>query len=133
MIEFFVTDERSNFSQPKIGMHEREVPDLQAKLALSFVEKWGMVSGTDAGEDGTGRAKIRLLTPREVVNRACETAEILVEELRSRNWFVMLPPYKEVLENSKKAMDEAEAAAKADLMKAAADAAERRAERAKEK
>lgn len=63
-------------------------PDMRARLAMTLIEKWGMVAATVAdGEDSAGRQRTRLLTPAEVVGRACETAERAVEEMHSLGWF----------------------------------------------
>lgn len=56
----------------RVVTHETEQPDQVARLAFSFIEKWGMVAGTPDGEDSSGRQKLRLGTPDEVVQRAFE-------------------------------------------------------------
>lgn len=61
-----------------------------AALALDLTRSWGMVAGKPGGEDSGGREKLALLTPQEVVDRACETAELLIAEFESRNWLLYL-------------------------------------------
>ena len=125
MIEVIVTN-KHNFREPQIMVHEREIPDLEAKIAISLVEKWGMVSGAEGGEVSTGRAKLRLMTPHEVVDRACETAEALVAELRTRKWFVAVAPYGEIADHAKKLEADHETAEEAARVKRAADRAEKK-------
>src|SRR5271168_10955 len=102
MLEAVIAAGEDQYQMHRIMLHNTEAPGLEAQLAISLVEKWGMVSGVDAGEDSTGHSKFRLLTPREVVNRACETSETLIAEIRSRNWFTILPSYSEMIEGKKK-------------------------------
>lgn len=63
-------------------------PDMRARLAMTLIEKWGMVACTVAdGEDSAGRSRMRLLTPAQVVGRATETAERAIEEMHRLGWF----------------------------------------------
>jgi hypothetical protein len=67
--------------------HAKHMPDMRARLACTLIEKWGMVAATVAdGEDSAGRSRMRLLTPAEVVGRACETAERAIEEMHRLGW-----------------------------------------------
>ena len=59
---------------------------LRGKLAITLVERWGTVAGYDTGEDSAGRAKIGLMLPADVVNRATEMASLLVDALEQREW-----------------------------------------------
>jgi len=60
-------------------MHNTEVAEDEARLAFSLIERWGMISGVDDGEDSAGRAKIRLATPEELVARAFECAKLSLQ------------------------------------------------------
>jgi len=90
-----------NLVRPKIVLHETEALTIEARLAATLVERWGMVAGTDGGEDSQGRAKLKLQSPTEVVARACETAELLMAEIRRRKWFVEVPPWDEIQKQAK--------------------------------
>lgn len=61
------------------------------RLALILVEKWGMVACIDDGEDGAGRHMTRLMTPVELVERACATAEVMWEQIEKRGWALDVP------------------------------------------
>lgn len=80
----------------KVVIHEREHPSFEARIAVDLCERWGMVAATPDGEDSAGRAKVRNLTPREMVTRACDTASALVAEFRDRGWMTPLPSLADV-------------------------------------
>jgi hypothetical protein len=61
------------------------------KIALNFIERWGMVAAVPDGEDSTGRSKSRLMTEEEVVNRAVKTATLLWEKFQELDWFLDVP------------------------------------------
>lgn len=68
----------------------------KAEIARSLVERWGTVAATPDGYDRAGRQMLRLQTPQELVDHACATAELLVNEFRRWNWLLVLPaPAKE--------------------------------------
>jgi hypothetical protein len=60
--------------------------DLAAGMAFDLLSKWGMVAAVDNGEDSSGRAKVRLSTPEEVVERAVKTAELFLRVADERGW-----------------------------------------------
>jgi len=80
-----VPDQYSANKLPGIVIHETELLENEAKIALDLIIKWGMVAASDDGEDSTGRAKMKLLTPEEVVTRAFDCAKLALEEARKRN------------------------------------------------
>lgn len=65
-------------------LHDDEIEQLEARLAISLVDRWGMVAGVPNGEDSSGQAKGRLMTVDELTDRAVATAEILIAKLRTR-------------------------------------------------
>ena len=75
-----------------IGMvHKSQIPNLKATLALSMVERWGPVAGMPDGEDSAGRQKLRIQNVDELVDRACSTADMLVNAFKTRNWLLNVP------------------------------------------
>ena len=58
----------------------------RASIAGEFVTKWGMVLGVPDGEDSAGRSRLRLATPTEVVDRAVETADLLMTRFDQLGW-----------------------------------------------
>lgn len=85
------------YEKPKVDSHSAGFRSgLHANLALSFVEKWGMVQGaSDGTEDSAGRAKLVLMPVEEVVNRAASMAEQIVAELERREWISPSVPFEE--------------------------------------
>lgn len=68
-----------------------------ARLAATLIERWGLVAAEVEGEDSAGRAKIRRLTPDELVRDACNTAEAAWDEFEKRGWLLDIPlPVKSV-------------------------------------
>ena len=93
--EFKVTSKYSN-SGNMVMVHSRESPAWKARLACALIEKWGLVAAAPDGEDSSGRAKLRKLTPTELVAEATEVADLAVEEFRRRNWVTELPSFSDV-------------------------------------
>lgn len=83
-------------SHNQIVLHETEHANMEARIAIALMERWGMVAAMEDGEDSAGRAKLRLSTEEEVVKRACDCAEMAVEEFRRRGWMVPGPSWDEL-------------------------------------
>ena len=56
----------------------RYAVDWATNFAAAFIERWGMVAAMPDGEDAAGRSKLRLMSPQELVDRAYETADLIV-------------------------------------------------------
>jgi len=82
---------RKSYKGTEIVVYQQRAFDAEAELAAQMIERWGMSAAIEDGEDSAGRAKIRLLTPEELVQRACETAEQAMEEFNKRGWILDLP------------------------------------------
>ena len=59
---------------------------LEARIALELMQHFGIIAGHPDGVDDSGRQKMRMLTPDEVVERACEIAHSATTEFMSRGW-----------------------------------------------
>lgn len=70
------------------------------QLAVEMIQKWGMVAAVDGGEDSAGRARVRLATPAELIERACTVTELLWEESRKREWLEAIPEEPEAEESN---------------------------------
>lgn len=81
---------------PRPVVHETEHPSFEARLAVTLLEKWGMIAAEPDGEDSAGRAKLRLSTPQELAARACNVASETTAEIRKRGWFVPIPTWAEM-------------------------------------
>jgi hypothetical protein len=90
---------RKNDIHPEIAIHDKNTPDFRARLATQLVERWGLIaSGVTGQENSAGHQNVRLMTPGEVVERACDTAELLVNELHKRGWMTPIPGYTEAVD-----------------------------------
>lgn len=74
-----------------VKVWEREHPELEARMAVDMLVKWGMVAASPDGEDSAGRQKLRLATPEELVERAIQCADLLCAKMRERRWFHVAP------------------------------------------
>jgi len=72
----------------RIEIDSTHVENFRAKIAIGLVERFGMIAGREDGEDTAGRQKARMLSPKEVVTRACDMADMLVNEFESRRWLL---------------------------------------------
>lgn len=86
-----IVDGEQRYRRPEVKIENLEVITPTASLAAALIEHWGMVAGADGGEDSHGRAKVRLLSPTEVVQRAFDTAELFEAEARKRGHILQLP------------------------------------------
>ena len=84
-----------------LKVYETRTLELEAELAWALTERWGMVAGIPDGEDTAGRTKLALLSPREVVNRACDTAGLFYKEVDRRGWVKSNPDVSELLGKDK--------------------------------
>jgi hypothetical protein len=75
----------------EITLYRTQAFNLEADLAVHFIEKMGLVTAIDDGEDSAGRAKLRLLQPAEVVERGCAMAQLAMEQFEKRGWLVEVP------------------------------------------
>ena len=90
--ELWATTDR--FGETQVG--EKFAPTMKARMACALIEKWGMVvCDTSNGEDSAGRARMRLMKPGEVVDRACATADIAIDRMHELGWFTAMPAPKE--------------------------------------
>lgn len=80
------------YAGPKtIECMKTEALDEVGSLASQFVDRWGMVAGLPDGEDSSGRAKLRLATVQETVDRAFAMAEEIYSQARIRGRIIDIP------------------------------------------
>lgn len=84
-------NKRASFDKyGQVHHNETAVTNFVAATAAEMVNRWGMVAAEPAGEDSAGRAKLRLATPAELVDRAVRVAELLFDELVKRGHVYMI-------------------------------------------
>lgn len=57
-----------------------------ATFAAQLIERWGMVAAIPDGEDSTGRQKLRLLTPSELIERSFEITKKFESKITEMGW-----------------------------------------------
>ncbi len=85
----FIIADRFTMKEPII--YKKRLLGLAAGISVEMVQKWGLVAAMDDGEDSTGRHKVRMMTIEELVQRACDSAQKLIEEFEKRDWLLELP------------------------------------------
>lgn len=89
------------FKSPKyelsgITVHARKRYSMRAELAINLVSHFALIAAKDDGDDTSGRRASKLQSTDEVVNRACDIAEKMIDELEKRNWIIDIPAYEEI-------------------------------------
>lgn len=96
-VQVVVKDEWSrNDHYEQLLVCQREAPNHKARLATALIERWGVVAAVPDGESSDGRAKLRKMTPEELVEEATTTADLAVEKFRSMGWMIELPEVRKV-------------------------------------
>lgn len=71
--------------------------EARAEIALKLLDHFGVVAGTNEGEDSAGRSKLILQTPEEVVKRCFNIAELFIAEAETRNAIRLALSFKEIV------------------------------------
>lgn len=79
------------YGKPEVVITSLRAPCTEAKMATDMIVKWGMVAAEDDGEDTAGRHKIKLSSPKNLVDRAVEMAELACQAFEDKGWFLALP------------------------------------------
>lgn len=89
---------RSNRPVPDILIERRVLPDPRAEFAMKLLGQWGLVAHAPDGEDSSRRQKFRPASPAEMVDRACNTADLAFAAFEEREWLTKLPSFDEARE-----------------------------------
>jgi len=65
-----------------------QMPDQRMLLLTALLEKHAMVAAAPDGEDSSGRQRLRLSTPAELVARCAELVELSYSTAREKGWLV---------------------------------------------
>lgn len=68
-----------------------EALEPEAEFAQHLMGNMAMVAGAPDGSDATGRAKLRLMTPEEVVERAVSISTLAYKTFREKGMTVSVP------------------------------------------
>lgn len=91
--------------EPYVMAHNTEILTPQADFARDLIARWGMVSALDDGEDSSGRHKLKLMPPHEVVSRAIETSDLMYKAFADNNMLIQVPTLDEMQKIADKAED----------------------------
>jgi len=80
----------------EVEIYSTESPNEEARFAMLLLEKWGPVCCTANGEDSSGRATFRELTPMETVDRAFQIASLTYLKMEAEGMMVKLPDLCEI-------------------------------------
>jgi hypothetical protein len=88
-------------------VHSNLCHTIKSEMAYNLIKYWATVAATPDGEDSSGRQKLRLQTPEELVAKSFDVTEKFFAEATRRNWIHNFPGYIE-LDAALSAEDEAE-------------------------
>jgi hypothetical protein len=94
-VEFDVFKARS-YDFQGVVFHARKRPNLKGEIAARLVEHFAIVAAHEDGEDSSGRQAFKLQTPEQVVTRACDIADNMVDEFERRGWLIDIPAYDDI-------------------------------------
>ena len=95
-IEVQVWDQKGSRPKvmPALQTHNRQMLKSEGEFARAMIQT-GMIAGI-VEKKGKGGETMRLLTPAEVVERACTLSALAYAEFRKRGWIVSLPSLAEM-------------------------------------
>lgn len=82
---------KGGFKDGEISIFHKKVPNARATLAIELLSRWGIISVIQDGEDSAGRQKVTIMPPIDVVDRACEIADLAISEMDKRGGFLDVP------------------------------------------
>jgi hypothetical protein len=84
------------YDHKKPELYHTEHPNEVATYAMMLIDKHAMVAALPDGEDSAGRMKLRIQTPKELVDRSFAIAELAYTTARLRNHMIDVPDLKEL-------------------------------------
>ena len=94
-LQYKIGNQYSN-SRKDLMVHETEMLELEASFACDMMKHLGIVACKSGGEDTSGRQKLALLTPVEVVDRALAISQYAFEKFREKGLVAVVPDISEV-------------------------------------
>jgi hypothetical protein len=92
----------NRYGHKEVVVQNETVPSEIGMIALGFATHFGIIAAKTDGEDKAGRAKLELQTVDEIVQRSCDLAQRLSDEMKKRGWIVDLPKIPDEDEQEKK-------------------------------
>jgi len=72
-------------------LHKTCEPYAIAKVAMDMAARWATIAAVPDGEDSSGKQKLRMQTPDELAQHACDVAAALWKQFEDRGWFFENP------------------------------------------
>jgi hypothetical protein len=85
-----VTCTNERYGGMRVFHHDTEFPDRVARLAEKLLDK-ALITAADAGEDSSGRAKMRPAEAREIIEKVFDIATAYFEVARERGHLIAVP------------------------------------------
>lgn len=67
------------------------IGNQEAEFARAMMKHLAIGTADIDGEDSAGRQKCRLMTPSEIVQRACDISQAAFAEFEKRGWMLAVP------------------------------------------
>lgn len=96
MSEFDVLKNANKFDFQNVIIHHRKRLSMKGEIATRLMEHFAIVAAQEDGEDSSGHRAFKLQTPEQVVSRACDIANDLVDEFEKRGWIIDVPAYEDI-------------------------------------
>jgi hypothetical protein len=99
----YIEYKEPRYGEKGITITNSVIPHPEAEFAMGMIERMSLYCANPDGEDSAGRAKLRLMTPEEIANRACDIAAAAFAQFEKRDWLLQVPPeseFKKLTENS---------------------------------
>lgn len=84
------------YGEESISVFDRETLEAEARIAMDFIVRWGMVAAMPDGEDSSGRQKLRLMTTDELIERAFDVSVKFCKKARADNFVHVTPSMKDI-------------------------------------
>ena len=97
-----LSDRLSRLNSLSVIMHDDEVMQFEGRLVVVLIERWGLVTCDESGEDSAGRQKLALMSPDAIVERCCEIARVTGSRLRELEWLTQDISIEALLEKADK-------------------------------
>src|SRR6185369_14411497 len=83
--------ERDRYGVTEMVVFRKTERNSRATLAMALIERWALVAAKEDGEDSAGRQNPALTSPVELVELACQIADLTITEFEHRGWLLDLP------------------------------------------
>lgn len=83
---------------PEVGFEMKYMVNQKAQFAMDLMRTNGVLLGEPGGEDSVGRAKLDLMSPQDIVNRAVAISDLTFDAFANLGWQHPVTPYEEMLD-----------------------------------